>query len=203
MRKGLLAVSVVAALFSSVVALAEEDLNAIFKKVNDFVAAKNYSKALEELGWARKAIEKLHSNKLHDFFPDELNGYRGEKIESSAALGFTNIERTYRKGSSEVKISLVGGSGGGPADGLGGLAALGKMAAMMGGQPGMDTMRIQGRTATLTEGDMDAGSDLTVFLDSGSMLKIEALAGASSSNLKEFADALKINDLDTYLRGMS
>lgn len=203
MKKVLLLLSLLLASHQVGLANAEEDLNAIFKKVNDYVEAKNYSKALEELGWARKSIEKMHSTRLHDFLPNELNGFSGGKIESSAALGFSNIERTYSKGDAKVKISLVGGSGGGGADGLGGLAALGKMAAMMGGQPGMDTLRIQGRTATLTEGEGSTGSDLTVFLDSGSMLKLESVRNVSSSDLRQMADALKVNDLDTYLRGVS
>ena len=88
--------------------------------------------------------------------------------------------------------------------GLGGLAALGQMAAMMGGgTPGSDTFRIGGRTATLQATPGSSSSDLTIFLDSGSMLKIESYDGVSGDVLKQMAENLKINDLDNYLKGVS
>lgn len=180
-----------------------EDLNAIFKKVNDLVAAKNYSKAIEELAWANKEIEKLNSQHIISFFPDTLLGYTGKKAETNSALGITNIERTYSKdgAGTTVKVALTGSGGGaGAGAGLGGLAAFGRMAAMMGGQsPGNDTFRIAGRTATLEKEDRSA--QLTVFLDSGSMLTLEMNNGNDADALKAMAEALDLNKLDNYLRG--
>ena len=175
-----------------------EDLNAIFKKVNDLVAAKNYSKAIEELGWANKEIEKLNSQQIITFFPDTLVGYTGKKAETNNALGITNIERTYSKDGAKntVKVALTGGSGGA---GLGGLAAFGRIAAMMGGKGGgNDTFRISGRTATLDKEDSSA--QLTVFLDSGSMMTLEMNNGNDADTLKAMAEALDLNKLDNYLR---
>lgn len=182
--------------FSTAVA---EDLNVIFKKVNELVASNNYPKAMEELEWARKEIEKLHLTKLKGFLPESVAGFKGGEIESSAALGFTNLERKYVSGQNSVKVSLTGT--GSKSGGLGGLAAMGRMAAMMGNQPGTETFRIEGKTASVTS-KKGNNSELSVFLESGSILKVESRS-ADSDTLKKIAQSLKINDLDNYLRGMS
>lgn len=181
---------------------AQENLDSIFKRVNELVAQKNYTKALEELGWANKEIEKLNSQHLQSFFPAEVEGYKGGKFESSNALGFTNLERTYTKGSQEIRLSLTGGQGAAGMPGLGGLAALGKMAAMMGNQPGTDTFRISGRTASLSGGEGEP-NELTIFLDSGSVLRLEADSGVDTASVRKFAEGLQIESLDNYLRGQA
>lgn len=180
--------------------LAAEELDQIFKRVQEMVQTKNYSKALNELTWARKEIEKMHTAQLQTFFPDELSGFKGSKVESNAALGFTSIERGYRNGNQSVKVSLTGGSGSSQG-GFGNLAALGQMAALMGNQGGMDTFRISGRTATLEKNESGQSADLTVFLDSGSILKLEGSNGASAETLKQMAEALKLDELEKYLKG--
>jgi hypothetical protein len=191
-----------AACLSMAASAAAEDINDIFKKVNELVQAKNYSKALEELGWAKKEIEKMNSKQLESYFPDTLNGFKGQPVSASNALGFTNIERLYKKDeSTSVKVSLTGSGPGGVPGGLGGLAAFGKMAAMMGNNgDGSDTFRINGRTAQLEEHSDEKRAELTVFLDSGSILKFEG-SNTDGGALKQMAEALKIGDLDTYLKG--
>jgi len=184
--------------------LKAEELKDIFGRVQQMVEAKNYTKALDELGWAKKEIEKLNTAQLKTFFPDTLNGYSGDKFEANSILGISNVERTYKKeGAGEIKVSLTGGSGGAAQGGFGGLAALGGMAAMMGGQEGSDTFRIDGRTATLSLPQGSSNGELTVFLNSGSILKVEMFQKANGDTLKAMAQALKLNDLDNYLKGAS
>jgi hypothetical protein len=174
-----------------------EDINEIFKRVNEFVTQKNYPKALEELNWAKKEIEKMNSSSLTSFFPDSLAGFTGAKAEVSNALGMTNISRRYSKGEKSVNVSLTGG---GPAGALGGLAGIGKMAAMFGGEAGQDTFRLQGRTAMLRD---DGGApELQVFLDSGSILTLSG-DNATGAELRGMAEALKLDALDSYLRGQA
>lgn len=182
--------------------LRADELDSTLTKVRDLVSQKNYSAALEELSWARKEIEKMNSGQIGTFFPDQLAGFTGRKLESSSAMGFTNIERAYSKGSTELKVSLTGGSSGGADAGLGGLAAIGKMAAMFGGNtPGQETIRIQGRTAMLES--ESSTPNLTIFLDSGSILKIEMTSGKDIAAVKEVAGALKLDELEKYLKGKS
>ncbi len=184
-----------------------EDINQIFKKVQELVVAKNYPKALEELTWASKEIEKMHNNQLRVYLPDELAGYTGDKFDASGALGITSVERTYRKGggSEVMTVSVTGGSmGSAAAGGFGSLAALGSMAAMMGAQQeGSETLRIDGRTATLQLTPGSSSGDITIFLNSGSVLKVEMQQGANADALKSVAQSIKINDLDNYLKGAS
>ena len=174
-----------------------EDLNAIFKRVNDLIAAKNYPKALEELGWARKEIEKLHVTNLQSFLPDSLAGFTGAKFESAGALGMMNLERSYSSGEKQLEVSVTGGAG--SAEGFGNIAAIGRMAAMMRGGMGQDTFRVQGRTAQLNTSSEDP--EMTVFLDSGSMLMLRGSGGTTGEELKKAAEALSIEKLDSYLRG--
>lgn len=180
-----------------------EDINAIFKRVNEFIAQKNYPKAMEELSWANKEIQKMHTEELKNFFPDQVAGFSGQKLEMNSVLGFTNVERNYTKPGSKgsLKVALIGGSGGASSQGLGGLAQLGRMAAMMGGGQGQDTIRINGRTASLQVQDSSNSAELTVFLDSGSMLQLTMQQDKDSEALKSFATALPLDALDSYLRG--
>ncbi len=178
------------------VALAE-DINAIFKKVNDYAQARNYPKALEELSWAQKELTKLHQARLGELLPADVNGYKGTEPQIQSAMGFTSIERQYSQGEKEIKVSISGGSGG--EGGLGNLAGLAKMGMMFGGaQPGTDQFRLDGRTATLKT---DGSPELTVFLESGSLLQLTASEGVDAASLKKFAEGLKIGELDSYLKG--
>jgi hypothetical protein len=174
-----------------------EDINEIFKKVNDYAQAKNYPKALEELSWAQKELTKLHQARLGELLPADVNGYKGGEPEIQSAMGFTNIERRYTQGESEVKVAISGASGG--EGGAGGLAGLAKMGMMFGGaEPGVDQFRLDGRTATLrTEGT----PELAVFLESGSLLQITGSEGVDGATLKKFAEGLKVGLLDSYLKG--
>lgn len=177
-----------------------DELETSLNKVKDLVAQKNYSGALDELGWARKEVEKMNSGQLATFLPNDLNGFEGKKLSVNSAMGFTNIEREYNKGDATVRVSLTGGSTGGAGAGLGGLAAIGKMAAMFGGNtPGQETIRVQGRTAML-ESD-NSVPNLTIFLDSGSILKLEMISGKEIGVLKDMATALKLDDLEKYIKG--
>ena len=180
-----------------------EDIDALFKKVDEYIEKKNFPKALEELSWARKEIEKMHQTRLKDFLPEELAGAKGHKFKTASALGMNSLERKYTMdGTKSVKVMLTGGSGAGANNPMGGLAGLGKMAAMMQGNTGeAETFRISGRTASLAT--TRNNPELTVFLDSGSILKLEGQNGADADTLKKMAEAVKIDDLDNYLKGVS
>jgi hypothetical protein len=76
---------------------------------------------------------------------------------------------------------------------------MGQMAAMMGGQAGMDSFRMDGRTATLEK--QDDAATLTVFLDGGSMMKFEMNGSSDAGGLKKFANNFKIADIEKHLKG--
>jgi len=175
-----------------------EDINDVFKKVNEYVQQKNYPKAMEELQWAQKELEKLHQERLGQLLPGEVDGFKGEETEVAAVMGLSNIQRRYSKGDASIELSISGSTG---AEGMGGLAGLAKMGMMMGGsQSGKDQFRIDGRTASL---DTTSGSpELTVFLESGSILQLRASDESIKGDvLKKFAQGLKLGELDNYLKG--
>jgi hypothetical protein len=169
---------------------AEEDLESIFSKVNEHIEKKNFTKALEELSWAQKELEKMNAKRIEEFFPPQLGSYKGARIETQSMMGMQSIERLYtdEKGNS-LSVSVMGGlgSGGGP---LGGIAAFGRMAAMQG-----DTFRIDGLTASID------GSELSVFLDSGGIIKFDGRGNIEAEELKKKAREFKIKELDAYLSG--
>lgn len=179
--------------FSNVVA---EDVNEIFERTKKFISSENYPKALEELEWAKKEIEKMHYSKLDSVFPEAFGDYKGEKGTSQSAMGFLSFEKKYKKdGESQgVNLTYVGSGAGGMASGF---AAFGRMAAAMGGsQPGMDSFRIKGRTASLS--DQGGSAELSIFLDGGGVLKLEA---EKSDELKKMAETLDLDKIDNYLAG--
>jgi hypothetical protein len=173
-----------------------EDVNEIFKKVNGYITEQNYPKALEELSWAKKEIEKLNSTKIGTLLPATVNGFTGADVKVQSAMGFDNIERDYSGNGKKITVSVTGGGAG---NAMGGLAGLARMGMMMGGQqPGVDSFRLDGRTANL---DTTGGrAELTVFLDSGSILKVEG-SGVDAATIKSFAEGLKISNLDNYMKG--
>jgi hypothetical protein len=177
-----------------------EDINSIFKRVNDLTASGNFSKALEELDWAKREIEKQHTQKIQAFFPAALGEFKGEKFESNLAMGMLSVERSYEAGEGSVTASLTGGSGSGGAAGLGNLAQIGKMAAMMQNDSGQETIRIAGKTATVEKGEEGSSSSISVFLDSGAILKVDS-SNAKVEDLKKWVELFKIAELDAYLKG--
>jgi len=190
-------VLLIATLFVIPFSAQAEDVKAIFEKVNTYIEQKNFTKALEELKWAENEIGKMHNQELKNFFPDEVAGYKGGKVEVSAALGMTNLERNYTKANNTVTLTLTGGGAGGA---MGGLAGIARMGMMMGGQgAGQDTFRIKGQTASLTE--QNNRTELTVLLDSGSMLKLETRAADMGKELRNIAENIKIEELEKYLKG--
>jgi hypothetical protein len=190
---------IIASLIASVLAqpALAEDINEVFKKVNEYVAQKNYPKAMEELSWAQKELEKLHQTRLSELLPAEIEGFKGGDTEVQLVMGFSNIEREYQNGEKSVRVAITGtGSG----DGMGGLAGLAKMGMMMGGtQSGIEQFRVAGRTASLdTTND---SPEVSIYLESGSIVRLTTGEGVNGQTLKKFAEGLKVADLDAYLKG--
>ncbi|MCC6954488.1 MAG: hypothetical protein IT290_10250 [Deltaproteobacteria bacterium] len=193
--KALTAIACCALLYPTI-NLQAEDINVVFKKVNEYVAQQNYPKAMEELSWARKELERLHSIKVATLLPNELNGFTGAAPKTQAVLGMSTIERNYTSGKQRIEVSIAGGT----PEGMGGLAGLAKMGMMMeANEPGNETFRLDGRTATLKAANPNS-PEMTVVLESGQIMTIQG-KGVDVATLKTFAEALKIGDIDNYLKG--
>lgn len=174
-----------------------EDVNVILKRMNEYIAQENFPKALEELSWAEKEVQKMNMTKLGKVLPADVQGFTGQPVSTQSAMGFSTIEREYKKGTQQITLSIAGAAGAGsPAGGLAGLARMGML---MGAEQGSETFRLDGKTATLKT---DEGSpEITVALDSGSILSLKAGSGVDQTVLKSFAEAIKVSEIDNYLRG--
>lgn len=180
-----------------------ESIEEIFAKVKDYSDKGNYPKAIEELAWAEKELQKLHFTKLQSFFPDALGSFEGKPAESQAAFGMSSVEKDYQDGNKTLKLTLAGGAGGGQGNPLGGIAALARMGQMMGQQPGVETFRIDGRTANLKVNEKYKNAELTVFLEGGSILTAKLSRSAEGEVLREAVKKLPLNELDNYLKGVA
>ena len=181
--------------------VAGEELNAVFKRVNDLMAQKSYARALEELGNARQQIEKLHVDKVKTFFPAGVAGYTGGETKTGGALGIATVDREYTKGASILRLGLRAGSTGGGPGSFGSIAQLGRMVAGMQREPGVENVRIglQPGLIKLTGNK----NTLTLFLESGAVLVVEGHSSATNEELKNFAGALDVVALEKYLSGKS
>ncbi len=174
-----------------------EDIKTLLDKVQQYNSEGNYSKALEELTWVKKELETKYMSKLGDFLPETLAGYTGGKVSTSSALGMNQVSKTYKNGANVADIEINSGSAGGASAGMGGLAALGQMAAMFGQQPGQSTLRIKGRTANLQE----ENGQMTLFLDGGTMINIKKSSG--TVDFKAIAEALDFDAIEKFMKGAS
>jgi len=169
-----------------------DELKEILTKVETLATEENFSKALEELSWAKKDLETKYNKKLGGFLPDTLGDFTAGKLETSSAMGMTQISRVYASGNNKVSVEIQGGSGAG---GMGGLAALGQMAAMFGQQPGQETMRIKGRTVNHQE----ENGEMIVYLDGGSILTVKKQSG--SIDLKDIVEAIDLDGIEKFMKG--
>lgn len=180
-----------------------EDLDKILTRVKELTNSQNFPKAIEELKWAEKEINDLHLARLKSFFPPELEGLKSDpKIETNTALGMVNVERRYSGAGKKLDVSLTGGGAGGMAGNpFGGLAGLGKMAAMMGGagNNGTDTMRIDGRTATVQ--NKGSSTEMMVFLEGDYFLKLDLKGSSDRDFLKGVVSKFDLKAIESYLKG--
>ncbi|MEN8129074.1 MAG: hypothetical protein ABFS45_02525 [Pseudomonadota bacterium] len=175
--------------------VADEDIDKIAAKVSEYTAAGNYPKALEELAWYKKELEKLHFKKILEFFYQDLAGFKRQSPKTQSTVGITTIETSYRKNGENIQAVLTGSSGG-TAGAMGGLAAFGQLAAMQSGTSGQDSFRLNGFTATLNQ--QRRRPELSVFMDSGWIIKFVA---ADAATARSFANEFPIVELNDYLKG--
>lgn len=183
-------------------AVAEEEFSDLVKRASELKAAGKYPQAMTELQWANKQLEKLHNEKMKEFFPKSTADLTLGKVEANAMMGLANVEASYTTASKgRVKASLMGSSsgGGGAQQGLGALAGLAQMAAMMKTDGGVETVRIKGQRATIEkEGNR---LKVTLPLQSGQILTAEQSSGAvTQDQLVGLLEAFDLAGMETYLQ---
>ena len=143
--------------------------------------------ALEEARWCVTQLEQLKQGKVSSFFKDEINGFKGGKLEQQQAMGISMIERNYSKDGKVIKVSLSGGASGAASNAFAALASFGMQST------NGKKVRIQRRTAMISD---DGGNiQVVVTLKSGGMLTFES-NDLNSNDAIAFAKAFPIADLD-------
>jgi hypothetical protein len=176
-----------------------EDINAVFKRVNDLLAQKSYAMALGELGLARQEIEKLHLQRIQAFLPQTVAGFTGGNIRTGGALGVMTVDREYTKGALTLQLGFRGGNSGNGPGTFGNIAQLGRVVATTQKQPGVESVRIGAQTGIIKASGPK--NTLTLFLESGSVLMVAGPVSATNEELRTFAEALDVVNLEKYLSG--
>jgi hypothetical protein len=176
-------------------ATAQESLEEILERLDAFVQQGNYPRAMEELTWAQRALEKAHFDQVDALFPRQLQGLDARDSERHEVLGVRMLKRVYGAVSGEhLVITLTDGPG------KAGFAALEQLSRLFGLHVGAEPMRIQGRSAILLAPDEQGNTVLSVQLESGAGLRFEA-PGEAREKVLEGARAFDIETLDQYLAG--
>lgn len=175
-----------------------QDVDTIFKKVNELKTAGKYQQALIEIGWAVKELERMHIEKLRTFMPATIEGFGPAQTDSTSVIGMINLQRTFSRESdnAQLMVSMSGSVGNNPAtSGFGQLGAMNQAT----GNPGQETFHVEGNVATLVADKVANTSEVTVFI--GSMvLKINLGGSADKEFLRKALNSMKIRELTEYLK---
>lgn len=141
--------------------------------------------AIEEASWCLESLQQIKQEQSSSVFPDEINGFVGDDLESNSAMGMQITSREYTKGDNNISVTLTGGSAGG----MGSMAAFAQMGMMGGGKK----IRVQRRTVM----DNSDGDDVSFMasLKSGAMLMFES-SDTDNATVVEFIKAFPIAELD-------
>ncbi len=188
-------------LLLSLTANAEEKFEDIIQRITTLKAEGKYSEALNELTWANKELQKLHQQKIQSFFPVATAGFNPGEFEQNSALGIMNVKRSYTgPNNAEISFNITGSasSEGGAAQGFGALAALAQMGAMMDNSGKTDTVRVNGKRATIT--NQGGSPQLMVTMGNGLMLQVESNKGSvTKEQLTQLAEAFNFKGFEAYM----
>ncbi len=144
------------------------------------------AEAIEEAKWCVESMQQLKQQATASFFPDEIIGYTGDKMQSQSNFGIRTMERTYSKDSERIKVNFTAGGAGG------GLAALAKMGLAMGGTG--KKLRIN-RYKVLDTSEGQNVNFMITMKEGGGMLTISSNS-ASYENTIEFIKAMPLKKID-------
>ncbi|HBR99311.1 MAG TPA: hypothetical protein DD979_18330 [Gammaproteobacteria bacterium] len=142
--------------------------------------------AIEEARWCLEALEQLQQQAAGQLFPDEINGFVGNELQSQSTMGMRIMEREYVQGNQLINVTYTGGGAA-----AGGLAAIARMGMNMGGTG--KKMRIQRRTVI----DMSDAQqvEFSVSMKSGGMLNITS-SNVDHDTVLAFVKDFPIAELD-------
>ncbi len=183
--------SLILSLSSASMAYAEETPSDICKSAAQLFEEGDIEGALEEARWCVTQLEQLKQGQTAGFFKDEVAGYSGGELNSQQTMGMSILERNYTKDGAIISVSMSGGAAGNAMNSL-----LGSIASMGMQSTAGKKIRIQRRTAMLT--DDNGSAQIVVTLKSGGILTFSS-DSVSGDDLLAFAEKFPVADLDDSL----
>ncbi len=173
-----------------------DDVTTLLQSAQDNYNAKRYSKALEDLDWARKEIVSQHLKGIKDLFPESIDGMQGVENESGEVLGFRGISKTYTDGQHTVNLNLMGGQSASGAQGLG--ALMGMAAAFGAMESGANTKLViaKGYKGQFVQEPMGDSGMLTFTLNGGKTLTIETIGYKDAAMAEKVAQMLDLAKIE-------
>jgi len=152
-----------------------------------------YTSAVEDINYALQLIQQKKSEGLASYLPEPLKGWTAKKAESSAAGsamfgGGIGSHRTYKKGSSKIKIEILTDS---PVlQSMMGLFSNPMFATADGGK----LERIGRQKAIVKYKEERERGEITVVVDKRFLVKVEG-SKVSEDELKAYAKAIDFKKL--------
>jgi len=178
--------------------VAADNVTELLKSASQNYEAKKYSKALEDMEWARREIANLQLQELKKLLPEELDGMKGQDGDAGAILGIHAVSREYysEDGSKSVKITLASGKS---SQGGAGLGAIMGMAAAFGAMDGNRQSKMiieQGYKGQFSLDPNTTEGMLLFNLNGGSMINIETDGYPDEKMAEKAAKALDIAKIE-------
>ena len=88
-----------------------DDISAACSAAGNLVTNNDINAAYEEAQWCFESVRQLRQQQTIAVFPDAIDGFIGDEVDDSSAMGMTIIERSYSKGDQRLNVLLgVGGT---------------------------------------------------------------------------------------------
>ena len=199
MKQNLISIAIIMTLILSGAAIVQADNVAeLLKSAKQNYEAGKYSKALEDLEWAKTEISNLHLQEMKKLLPDELEGMKGMDGDGGAIFGIQAVSKDYHSadGSKSVTITLASGQS---SKAGGGLGALMGMAAAFGAMDANTNSKMiieQGYKGQFSVDPNTLEGTLLFNLNGGSMINIETSGYADEKMAQAAAKKLEIAKIE-------
>ncbi len=197
MKRKCLSVATAIFLSSITCSLAQaDDVTSLLDSAEKNYADHNYSKAIEDLEWAKKGIINQQLDSMKKLFPAEIDGMKGVNLDEGAVLGVRGTSRKYgADGGKSVVISFISGEGTTAGNGLG---ALMKMAASLGALESGKAPKLvisKGYKGQYVAEGPDAGT-LTFNLSGGKMVTVATTGYQGAAMAEKVAGMLDLATIE-------
>jgi len=157
--------------------------------------ANKYSKALDDLDWARKEIVKKQVETLKKYLPSNVQGFTQEDPSSASVMTMTSLNRRYSETSSGNSVEITVMTAGADS-GMGAFMGMAATFAGMGQAENSSMIMSHGKRGTLIAEPTDNKFTATFSLAKSVVVTIESLGFGTDSEVKKFAELTDLAGLE-------